>query len=217
MLESQIRTNTRTRIKICGITCIDDAMISIRAGADALGFVFYPPSSRAVEAGQVQTVIDQLPPFIAKVGLFLNPHETEVAHVLKTVKLDLLQFHGTESPEFCDSFSMPYLKTIGLDEARRQLEMAQKYQDASGFLFDSNIAGQPGGTGKTFDWAQLPRNMSKPVILAGGLNTSNVAEAIRLTRPYAVDVSSGVEASPGRKDPELVKQFVAQVICADSE
>lgn len=198
----------QTRIKICGITNEGDALAAVAAGADAIGLVFYPPSPRAVSVDEAVRILSVLPPFVSSVGLFLDPEVAAVDEVLNVVPLSMLQFHGRESAAFCHSFKRPYLKALGL-AGNRPLN-ADDYVDAAALLFDSHAPGEAGGTGKTFDWQRLPRTQ-RPVILAGGLTPQNVGEAVRQVRPYAVDVSSGVELAPGRKDPSLMKAFVEEV------
>lgn len=206
---------SRTRIKFCGITSAQDALAAVDAGADALGFVFYASSPRAVTIGQVKEILHSIPPFVARVGLFLNPEAEAVRAVLDTLRLDILQFHGAESPDFCASFGTPYMKALGASPDADLEEQTRGYPHAAAFLFDSHRCGEAGGTGKTFDWNMLPTSLMRPLVLAGGLTPGNVAEAVRRVRPYAVDVSSGVESAPGRKDSELMKSFVAEVKRAD--
>lgn len=198
----------QTRIKICGITNEGDALAAVAAGADAIGLVFYPPSPRAVSVSEAVRILSVLPPFVSSVGLFLDPEAAAVEEVLEAVPLSMLQFHGRETAAFCHGFKRPYLKALGL--AGNQPLNADDYRDAAALLFDSHAPGEAGGTGKTFDWQRLPKS-ERPVILAGGLTPENVGAAIRQVRPYAVDVSSGVELSPGRKDPALMKAFVEEV------
>ena len=200
-----------TRVKICGITSIEDALNVAHSGADAIGLVFYPKSSRLVSATQAAEICAALPPFITTVGLFLNASETEVSDILKDVNLDLLQFHGHETPEFCRSFGLPYIKAIGTDGLKDFAQNADQYHDALGILVDSHVLGKAGGTGQTFDWKLLPTNYAKPIILAGGLNPENIAEAIRETRVYAVDLSSGVESSPGIKSKAKIDALMREV------
>ncbi len=207
----------RTRSKICGITSREDALAAIAAGADALGFVFYAGSPRAVDKDVISPFLAELPPLVSKVGLFLNADRDYVASVIDQLPLDLLQFHGTETAEYCDSFGKPYIKALGAARAEELSVLADNYPGASALLFDSHPAGKAGGTGEVFDWSQLPASLTRPLILAGGLTPDNVAEAVRKVRPYAVDVSSGVESAPGRKDSNLMNQFVARLRRADSE
>lgn len=201
------------RIKICGLTQVDDALVAVKAGADALGFVFYPPSPRAVTPEQAAEIIQQLPPFVMMVGLFVNPEPEWVEGVLKQVPLDLLQFHGDEPEAFCQSFGRPYIKALRMKPEFDPEQAAANWPSARGFLLDAYTPGVPGGTGEAFDWQRFPSNESKTNkayswILAGGLTPDNVAEAIRITQPYAVDVSGGVESSRGIKCPTKIHAFI---------
>lgn len=217
MAESHNHSVSRTRIKVCGITRREDALTAIAAGADALGFVFYPPSPRALSFEAAARILEDLPAFVSRVGLFLDAGQDEISMAMHTLPLDIIQFHGGESPGFCESFGRPYIKALGKDINGSRAEIANSYTQASALLFDSHATGEAGGTGKSFDWTQIPASIKKPLILAGGLNAENVADAIRQIRPYAVDVSSGVESAPGLKDAAKINQFVAQVRIADSE
>jgi len=199
------------RVKICGITSISDALNAANAGADALGFVFYSKSSRFVTPEQAAEICAALPPFVTTVGLFLNAESDQVKETLNKVSLDLLQFHGHESPEFCRSFARPYIKAIGTDGLENFAAHADQYPDALALLVDSHVLGKAGGTGQTFDWKLLPKNYSKPIILAGGLNPENVAEAIHETSVYALDLSSGVESSPGIKSKAKIDALMREV------
>ena len=199
------------RVKICGITSITDARNAANAGVDALGFVFYPKSSRFVTPEQTAEITASLPPFITTVGLFLNAEASQVEETLNKVSLDLLQFHGHEAPEFCRSFRRPYIKALGTDGLENFAENADQYHDALAILIDSHVLGKAGGTGQTFDWKLLPKNYSKPIILAGGLNPENIAEAIRETSVYALDLSSGVESSPGIKSKAKIDALMREV------
>ena len=200
-----------TRIKICGITREQDLQAAVAAGADALGFVFYDKSSRNIAPQRAAELLRALPPFVTSVGLFVDPSEGMVRGVLAQVPLDVLQFHGDESPEFCAQFGRPYLKAIRVRPGVDLVECAARYADAQALLLDAYIEGVPGGTGESFDWALIPRELSLPVILSGGLHPGNVAGAVRAVRPYAVDVSSGVEASKGIKDAAKVAAFIKEV------
>lgn len=197
------------RVKICGITRREDALDAVNAGADALGFVFYDKSPRHVIAAQAAAICRALPPFITRVGLFVGASAEFVQHVLQAVPLELLQFHGDETPAYCTQFGKPYIKAIRVHAATDLLKCATDFDTASGLLLDAYVPGVPGGTGESFDWKLIPENFSRPVILSGGLTPENVADAIRQTRPWAVDVSSGVESSKGIKDPHKVAQFIA--------
>lgn len=201
----------RTRVKICGITRTEDALAAARAGADAIGLVFDPASARLIAPAAAREIRRALPPFVTMVGLFVDPSSERVREVLGAVPLDLLQFHGSETPEFCRSFHRPYIKAIRMrPEADCHAEEC-RYVDAAGMLLDTYSPVAAGGTGERFDWARVPENLAKPVILAGGLDPSNVAEAVRRVRPYAVDVSSGVEQSKGIKDPARIAAFLRAV------
>jgi phosphoribosylanthranilate isomerase len=204
-------TIPRTRVKICGVTRLEDALAVAEAGADAVGFVFYGKSPRAVSAEQAAAMALALPPFLSRVGLFVNAAPEEVAAVLARVPLDLLQFHGSESPAYCGQFGRPYLKAVPMVEELDPLTYMDAYPEAAGFLLDSHGNGRVGGTGETFDWKRIPHDLRHCVVLAGGLNPDNVAEAVRRVRPWAVDVSSGVEVRPGIKDPERIRAFVSEV------
>lgn len=199
------------RVKICGITSINDALCACNAGVDALGFVFYPKSKRFVTPEMAASICHALPPFVTSVGLFMDADRKQVQNTLTTVSLDLLQFHGKETPEFCRSFGRPYIKAIGIDGMQNFSEYADQFDDALGILIDSHALGKAGGTGETFDWKLLPTNYSKPIILAGGLNPENIAEACRKTSVYALDLSSGVESSPGIKSKAKIDALMREV------
>ena len=203
------------RIKVCGITRSEDALSAIELGADALGFVFWPKSSRSVTPDIVCQIESTLPPFINKVGVYVDPTADWVAETSAAGCLSLLQFHGDESPDFCDQFSLPYIKAIRVKDGIDLLQCAIRYRNARGLLLDTYTAGMPGGTGHVFDWALVPQDLPLPVILSGGLNPNNVASAIKQTRPWAVDVSSGVEATKGIKDKIKIAAFMQGV--KDSE
>lgn len=200
-----------TRIKICGITRAEDMQAVAAGGADAFGLVFYAKSPRHVTLQQAQEVIRALPPFLTAVGLFVNPTDAEVREVLAQVPLDVLQFHGEEEPEFCAQFGRPYLKAIRVRPGVDLIQCAARYAGAQGLLLDAYVEGTHGGTGASFDWGLIPRGLPLPVILSGGLDAGNVAESIRQVRPYAVDVSSGVEAGKGIKDAAKVAAFIKEV------
>lgn len=204
-----------TRIKICGITRIPDLHATVAAGADALGFVFYDKSPRNITPTQASALLRALPPFVTSVGLFVNPAEEMVRTVLAQAPLDVLQFHGDESPEFCAQFGRPYLKAIRVRPGVDLVECAARYADAQGLLLDAYVEGVQGGTGASFDWRLIPRELPLPVILSGGLHPGNVAEAVRAVRPYAVDVSSGVEAAKGIKDAAKIAAFINEVKSVD--
>jgi phosphoribosylanthranilate isomerase len=205
-----------TRIKICGITRRDDALQAAAAGAHAIGLMFYRKSPRYLAVDQAVLIRRALPPFIAAVAVFMDAEADEVRAVAQQLRPDLLQFHGREPADFCAAFGLPYLKTIpmsGLEPAA----YAAQYPSAAGFLLDSHGPGEAGGSGRAFDWSRVPAGLSAPLILAGGLTPDNVAEAVRRVRPYAVDVSSGVESSPGIKDAGLMQAFVKGVQRGDLE
>jgi phosphoribosylanthranilate isomerase len=207
----------RTRTKICGITRIEDAIAAASAGADAIGLVFYAPSPRAVTAEQAQAIAAALPPFVTTVGLFVNADAAAVEAVLEQVPLDLLQFHGDEPADYCRGFARPYIKAVRMAEGVDLNVIAAEYDDARGLLLDSYQQGLPGGTGHAFDWARIPAGLAKPVILAGGLNPQNVTEAVLQVRPYAVDVSSGVELEKGIKDADKIIALMRGVETADGD
>jgi len=204
-----------TRIKICGITRPEDAQHAAALGVDAIGLVFYGPSPRNISVEQACSVLATLPPFVTSVGLFVNASGDDVRSVLKQVKLDLLQFHGDEPPEFCSSFSRPYIKAIRMCDGVDLYAEANKHSQSGGLLLDAWHPALPGGTGESFEWARVPGDLPTSVILAGGLSADNVGEAIRTVRPYAVDVSGGVEAEKGIKDWGKMADFVAAVRAAD--
>ncbi len=208
---------TRTRSKICGITRPEDGLLVASQGADAIGLVFYPPSPRHVTVEQARAVLEALPPFVTTVGLFVDADESELRAILDEVSLDLLQFHGNEEEAYCSSFGRPYFKAIRMADGVDLSVEAARYSSARALLLDSYQKGVPGGTGHAFDWARIPEGLTKPIILAGGLGPENVEEAIRTVRPYAVDVSSGVEAAKGIKDAEKIIAFMRGVERADGE
>lgn len=204
----------RIRVKICGITSIKDAQNVCNAGADSIGLVFYEKSPRNVSIKQATEICESLPPFVNSVGLFLDASKELVNSVLASMPLGLLQFHGSESPEYCASFNHPYIKVVGMkgiDSFEKFDAIAKLYPDAKGFLVDSHATGKAGGTGKTFDWADTPIDYQKPIILAGGLNPNNIADAIQQAPVYGYDLSSGVESKPGIKDKEKIIQLMNEV------
>jgi len=201
----------RTRVKICGITRVEDAWVAAECGADAIGLVFYPPSPRRVTLEQAAQVAQSLPAFVSCVALFVDPSPEAVREVLATVPVDCLQFHGAESAGFCEQFDRPYIKALRVAAGCDVAQQLSAFPGARGILLDAYVQDVPGGTGQRFDWSLVPLDCPKPVILAGGLDPHNVAAAIRQTRPYAVDVSGGVEHSKGIKDPVKIRQFIAEV------
>jgi len=209
--------NPRTRVKICGITRAEDGLQAARLGVDAIGLVFYEKSPRHVSLQQAADICAALPGFVTTVSLFFNAAEAQIAQVLGELPVDLIQFHGSESAEFCRSFGKPYIKALGMAGNDALLQQAGAYQDARGILLDSHRAGAAGGTGEAFDWDSIPPGIDSNIILAGGLTPHNVAAAIRAVRPYGVDLSSGVEAAPGIKDAALMKQLINEVKRVDCE
>jgi phosphoribosylanthranilate isomerase len=201
----------RTRVKICGITRVEDALAAVAAGCDAIGLVFYASSPRHIEKARAAEIVQALPPFVSAVGLFVNASAHDIYSVLSDVGLDVLQFHGDESPEFCDQFKMPYLKAVRVRPGTNLVQCATDYAGARALLLDTYTEGVPGGTGHTFDWALIPSGLQKPLILAGGLNPENVGAAIQQVRPYAVDVSGGVEREKGIKDADKIAAFMRGV------
>ena len=199
------------RSKICGITRIEDALAAAEAGADAIGLVFYAKSPRAVSIQQARDIIAALPAFVTTVGLFVNASRGELNEILDAVALDLLQFHGDETPADCESFHRPYIKALRVQSGDDIALLAAPYASARGILLDTFVSGVPGGTGAAFDWSLVPHDLSQPVILAGGLSADNVQAAIKQVRPYAVDVSGGVEASKGIKDAAKIRAFMQAV------
>jgi len=198
------------RVKICGITRMEDLQAACTAGADALGFVFYAKSPRHVEITQAAALVAGLPPFVQSVGLFVDADPEYVREVLAAVPLDLLQFHGDETPEACAAFGRPFLKAVRVSDKTDLLKCAVDFSASRGLLLDAYVPGVPGGTGERFDWSLIPGSLPLPVVLSGGLGPGNVAEAVRSVRPWAVDVSSGVEASKGIKDADKIAQFITQ-------
>ena len=201
----------RTRVKICGITREEDASAAARSGADAIGLVFYARSPRAVSIPQAQALVRAVPPFVTIVGLFVDAAPEEIRRVLAAVPLDLLQFHGNEPPQACRAYGRAYIKVLHMDKDTDVTGRVRSYGDAAGILVDTYVHGVPGGTGQVFDWSRLPGDLACPLILAGGLTPENVATAVTQVRPWAVDVSGGVEASPGVKDAAKIAAFIRGV------
>lgn len=185
--------------------------MAAEAGADAIGLVFYPKSPRAVTVQQAQAIIAALPPFVTTVGLFVNASRCEIGEILDALPLDLLQFHGDETPADCDGHRRPYIKALRVRPGRDIAASCLEYRNACGILLDTYVPGVPGGTGEAFDWSLVPRTLPKPVILAGGLTAQNVRTAIAQVVPYAVDVSGGVEAGKGVKDAGKIRAFIREV------
>jgi phosphoribosylanthranilate isomerase len=198
------------RVKICGITRLQDLHAACDAGADALGFVFYEKSPRHLSIATAAALLRELPPFVQSVGLFVNAEPAFIEAVLNAVPLDLLQFHGDETPADCARYGRPYIKAVRVNRDTDLLKCAADFAAARGLLLDAYVPGVPGGTGERFDWTLIPPNLPKPVILSGGLTPDNVAEAVQRVRPWAVDVSSGVEVSKGIKDAHKIAQFIAK-------
>jgi phosphoribosylanthranilate isomerase len=208
---SRISAGSRTRVKICGITRIEDGAAACAAGADAIGLVFYPPSPRAVDIDKAVAIRRALPPFVTVVGLFVNASEETVEKTQSRVRLDLLQFHGEETRAQCEVFAMPYMKAIHVNDDVDLRELSQRYASAKALVLDTHDDKLWGGSGRTFDWDAVPADMELPLVLAGGLTSANVADAIRRLHPYAVDVSGGVEQAPGIKDATRIAQFIKEV------
>lgn len=208
----------RTRVKMCGMTTLEDALIAASVGVDALGFVFYEQSPRAVTPTQASEIISGLPPFVTSVALFVDETPSFIEAVIEETQIDLLQFHGEESAAFCEQFNRPYIKAIRMREQTDLPELMKVYDSAQGLLVDTYKKGVPGGTGETFNWGGLteqlnamPDEAKKPIILAGGLTPENVAQAIETVNPWAVDVSGGIEAFAGRKSAEKIIQFMQEI------
>lgn len=201
----------RTRVKVCGITREEDALVAVAAGVDALGFVFYAPSPRNVSIEQAARIIAKIPAFVSSTALFVNADRKEIDSVISSTKIDLLQFHGDEDPSFCESFRRPYIKALRMRDGLDVLSLASTYHSARAILLDAYVEGIPGGTGSSFDWQRIPAQLSSRIVLAGGLDADNVAEAIRQTNAYAVDVSGGVEAAKGIKDANKIRCFMNEV------
>jgi phosphoribosylanthranilate isomerase len=201
---------SKVRIKICGLTRNQDVQVAVAEGVDALGFVLYAPSPRAVTAEQAALLIKHAPAFVTTVALFVDESAEEIYRALDVCSFDLLQFHGDESPEFCRQFNRPYMKAIRVRSAEDIHRAVQQYPDTKALLLDAYVENLPGGTGQAFDWRLIPE-LSIPWILAGGLNANNVADAVNQVKPFAVDVSGGVEASKGIKDVQKIKDFISEV------
>lgn len=203
--------NERTRVKICGLRQVEHAMAAAEAGADAIGLVFFADSPRFIDASSASRIARSLPPYVMAVGLFVNAPESVVRGVLDEVRLDLLQFQGDEPPGFCGQFGVPYVRAVRMEQGTDLVEYSRRFSGAKALLLDAHVPGQRGGTGQVFDWTQIPSKHPAPLILSGGLTAENVGTAIRKVRPWAVDVSSGVEASRGVKDPVKIVEFIRSV------
>ncbi|MGB5398219.1 MAG: phosphoribosylanthranilate isomerase [Gammaproteobacteria bacterium] len=201
----------QTRVKICGITRVQDALCAAEHGADAIGLVFYARSPRNIDIARAQQICRELPAFVTTVALFKDADAATINTVLDAVPIDLLQFHGSEPARFCTQFSRPWIKALGMAQSAEKLVAeAEQYRDARGLLLDSHAPGEDGGSGLSFDWSSIPP-LPKPLILAGGLRVDNVAEAVKIVKPWAVDVSSGVESEKGLKDAALIAAFMQTV------
>jgi phosphoribosylanthranilate isomerase len=212
-----VQGSNMTRIKICGITRVQDALDAARAGADALGLVFYAASPRCVDIATAKKIIAALPPFITTVGLFVNAKAGDVRAVMQQVPLDLLQFHGDENAEFCQQFEKPYMKAVRVKAGVDLLQYASEHRTAKALLLDAYREEAYGGTGHIFDWKLIPQNVPLPIVLSGGLSAANVMQGIQSVKPWAVDVSSGVEADKGIKDSAKVTAFTQAVRNADKD
>ena len=201
----------RTRVKICGITRVEDALAAAHNGADAIGLVFYAESPRNISLQAAQEIVAALPPFISVVGLFVNASQNKIETVLSQLRLDALQFHGDETAADCAQFNLPYLKAIRVKPDTNLLQYCLEFNSAQALLLDAHSDAAYGGTGQVFDWDLIPKNLPKPIILAGGLNSQNVGDAIKQAQPYAVDVSGGVEQSKGIKDAAKIAAFMRAV------
>ena len=204
--------NRRIRVKICGLTSVEDALLAVYHGADSIGLVFYESSPRNVSLECAASISQEIPAFVTKTALFVDPTEAYVQSVLEQVSIDLLQFHGNESPVFCAQFNRPYIKAIRMREGIDLKVLAEQYCASSGLLLDAYKVGIPGGTGEQFNWDRVPQNLNKPIILAGGLTPENITQAIQQTQPWAVDVSGGVELSKGVKSAQKIEQFMQRVM-----
>lgn len=206
---------THTRIKICGITSAEHAQVAADCGADAIGLVFYAKSPRCVSAQQAAGIVAALPPFISVVGLFVDELPAEIERILSAVPIDVLQFHGDESAEFCKQFARPWIKALRVKPETDVSALCGEYGDSRGMLLDAWLEGVPGGTGNTFDWQLAAGSLPAPIVLAGGLNENNIAAAMATVQPAAVDVSGGVESAPGIKDANKIRRFVSAVRAAE--
>lgn len=204
-----------TRIKICGITRSEDAVVAAAAGADAIGFVFYRDSPRYIEPRRANEIAAGIPPFVSTVGLFVDAAPAAIEACMRELRIDYLQFHGNESASFCSQFGVPFLKAIRVRPGQDLLQYAANFSSARALLLDAFVDGVPGGTGQGFDWTLIPRNLPLPIVLSGGLSPDNIREAVRSVNPWAVDVSSGVEVAKGIKDADKITRFIRGVRNAD--
>ena len=209
--------NQRTRVKICGITRVEDAQAVCRAGVDAIGLVFYAKSPRNIDVKKAIEICHSLPAFITVVALFKDADEAFVRDVIQQVPIDLLQFHGSENETFCTQFDKPYIKAVGMVGHANINEFAERYTRARGLLLDSHAIGEDGGSGHVFDWGTIPESIRGQITLAGGLTADNVASAIEQVRPFAIDISSGVESSGGIKELAKINAFMNEVKRVDCE
>lgn len=215
-LSSSRDIHVPTRIKICGITRVEDAIVACEAGADAIGLVFHPPSPRNVDTAAARAIVHAVPAFVTTVAVFVDPREEDVRRLLDQVPIDLLQFHGDETAQFCGRFGRRFVKAMRVRPGIDLLEYARAFEGACALLLDAYVSGIHGGTGTSFDWRSVPPQLPLPAILSGGLDAGNVAGAVRQVRPWGVDVSSGVEAAKGIKDPQRIRAFIAGVRDADA-
>lgn len=207
----------KTKIKFCGITNAHDAKHAVLLGVDAIGLIFFSGSKRAISAKEAKAIVRDLPPFLTKVGLFVNPTQQDVLNVLQQVDIDVLQFHGQETEAFCQQFNKPYIKAITITDDFHWDGLNDIYPSAKALLLDTAVKGQHGGTGISFKWKALPSSVTRPIIIAGGLTPDNVAKAINTMHPYAVDVSGGIEGKPGHKDYGKMKAFIDSVVNTDDK
>lgn len=205
----------RTRVKICGISSVEMAREAVNSGADAIGLVFYPPSPRVVTTDVAAEIIAALPAFVTAVGLFVNEQQSVIEDIAEKTGIGLLQFHGNECSEYCAGFSLPYIKALRMTDDIDLFEQRETYKQARSLLLDTYRPGTPGGTGESFDWDRIPKDLAGEIILAGGLGPDNITEAITRVRPFAVDVSGGVESEKGVKSAEKIRQFMRGVGVAD--
>jgi len=207
---------TRTRVKICGVRDEATAQVAAEAGADAIGLVFHKPSPRYLQAKAAARIMQSLPPLVMGVGLFVDLPADDIKAILREVRLDMLQFHGDEPPEYCEQFGVPWIHVAKMGQGVDLLEYAGRFSRAKALILDADVPGEAGGTGRAFDWTSIPRKLPLPLILSGGLTPQNVGRAVREVRPWAVDVSSGVESSRGVKDPARIVEFIRSVRSEDA-